>query len=102
MIGEGIVACYFKDDDGETHASCTKMTCAPMSEYILGMQEKEKFTPKHKRSTCHKDDEEAALTFEDRRRKLTINHDPKMLFPVLNINLGVNVQPCNATFKNVT
>ena len=45
--------------------------------------------PKDKCSTCKIDDEEAVLTFDDRCRNVTIKHDPKMLFPVLNVNLVI-------------
>ena len=60
-----------------------------MAPQWLGMQDREKGIPKDKRCRCEMDDEEAMLYFDERRRKVTIKHDPKMLVPVLNINPGI-------------
>ena len=58
--------------------------------------------PIENRSTCNIDDEKAMLCFDNCRRKVPIKHDPKMLFPVLNGNLGAkHYQTFNASFCNV-
>ena len=108
IIVEGIAVCSFKDDNSETRTLNIKIACPPMSKYRLmasqwlGIQEKDKGAPKDKRSTCRVYDEEAVLTFDDRRRKVTIKYDPKMLVPVLNINPGVkHFQSFNVAFNNI-
>ena len=53
------------------------------------MQDKEQGMPKYKRSRCKLDDEEVMLYLDERRRKVTIKHDPKILVPVSNVNPGI-------------
>ena len=66
------------------------------------MQDREKGTPKDKRCRCEMDNEEAALHFNERCRKVTIKHDPKMLAPVLNINPRIKTfQSFNVVFSNI-
>ena len=108
IIGEGIAAYSLKDDNGEPYLLYTKMAYAPNSKYRLmapqwlGMQDKEQGVPKEKRCRCELDDEEAVLYLDERKRKVTIKHDPKMLVPVLNVNLGIkNFESFNVAFHNV-
>ena len=55
----------------------------------LGMQDKERGVPKEKRCRFELDDKEAVLHLDERKRKVTIKHDLKMLVPVLNVNQGI-------------
>ena len=65
------------------------------------MQDKERGVPKDKRCRCELDDEEAALFLDERKRKVTMKHDPKMLVPALNLNLGIkNFASFNVAFHN--
>ena len=108
IIGEGIAAYSIKDDNGDDYTIFTKMSYAPSSKYRLmapqwlGMQDKERGIPKEKRSRCELDDEEAVLILDERRRRVIIKHDPKMLVPVLNVNPGIkNYQSFDVAFHNV-
>ena len=68
----------------------------------LGMQEKERCALKEKQSDCHINDKEAILACDERRRRATTKHDPRMLVPVLNTNSGIKNFECfNATFGNM-
>ena len=58
--------------------------------------------PKDKRCRCELDDEEAVLCVDERRRKVTIKHGPKMLVPVINVNPGIKkFQSFNVAFNNI-
>ena len=66
------------------------------------MQDREKGTPKDKHHRCKMDNKEAVLHFDERRRKVTIKHNPKILAPVLNVNPGIkNFQSFNVAFSNI-
>ena len=72
IVGEGIAVCTMKDDDGENHTLHTRMAYALSSKYRcmapkwLGIKDKEKGTPKYKRSRCELDDEEVMLYLDER------------------------------------
>ena len=108
IVGEGIAACAFKDDNEESYASCAKIAYSPQSEHNLiapqqlGIQDREKGTIKNKHCRCELDNKEAALYFDEHCCRVTIKHDPKMLILALNINPGIkNFQPFNISFNNV-
>ena len=108
IIGEGIATCKLKDGNGDLFIVLTKMACAPqtkfrlMSPQWLGIQDKERGMPKDKRCRCEMDEEEKILCLDERQRTGTIEHDPNMLVPVLNVNPGVkNFQSFNVAFNNI-
>ena len=91
---EGVATCIIRDENGELHELHAKMARAPLNKFHLmdpqwlGMHERDRGVPKENRSKCDIDDEEVVLTFDGRRRKATIQNDPKMLVPVTNKKLG--------------
>ena len=57
---------------------------------------------KEKRSYCHIINEEAILVHHERQRKSTVNHDPRMLVQVLNMNAGIHTfESFNVAFVNM-
>lgn len=74
-----------------------------MSPQWLGLKEKKHDVLKDKRSQCKIDDEEAMLLFYQRTRRFTIKHDPKMLVPILTVNLGIkNYRSFSTAFCSIT
>ena len=61
-----------------------------MSPQWLGIQERKQGVPKDRCSQCKIDDEEAALLFDNIKRRVTVKHDPKMIVPVLRENPSIN------------
>ena len=53
------------------------------------MKDKDQSMPKDKCIRFELDDEEAVLYLDERRRKITIKYDPKILVPALNFNPGI-------------
>ena len=108
IIREGIVAYSIIDNNSNDYTIFTKMPYTPLSKYRLmalywlGMQDKEWGIPKEKCSRYELDDEKVVLILDEHRRWVTIKHNPKMLVPVLNVNLGIkNFQSFNVAFHNV-
>ena len=68
----------------------------------IGLQEKSAGKPKDLRSTCQINDEDATITLEDRKKTVTIKHDPTILVPALNVNPGIrNYQYFSASFFSI-
>ena len=66
------------------------------------MQDKEQGMPKDKLSRCELDGEEVMLYLDERRRKFTFKHNPKILVPVLNVKSEVrNYQEFAKAFCSV-
>ena len=66
-----------------------QVNIAQMSHQWLGIQERKQGVPNEKCSQCKIDDEEAVLLFDNRSRRVTVKHDPKMLVPVLTVNPSI-------------
>ena len=65
------------------------------------MQDKEHGVPKDKCCWHELDDEESVLFLDKCKRKVTMKYDPKMLVPVLNVNIGIkNFASFNVAFLN--
>ena len=70
-----------------------------MSPQWLGIQERKQSVPTKKRSLCKIDDEEAILLFDKRTKRVNVKNNPKMLVPVLTVNLGIkNYQSFSTAF----
>ena len=58
--------------------------------------------PKDLRSTFHISDEDATIMLDDRKKNVTVNHDPAMIVPVLNANPVIfNYQDFLASFCTI-
>ena len=108
IIGEGIAAHTFKDDTGELCTIKTHVTYAPSSKYRLmspqwlGIQETKQGVPKEKCFQWNIEDEDAVLLFDNRSRRVTVKHDPKLLVPDLTVNPGIkNYQSFSLAFFSV-
>ena len=95
IISKGLIVHILKNNNGKPYTLQTKMTYSSLSKFRLmalqqlGTQEKDHVILKEKQFKYNINNEEVVLLFSDYQHKVIIKHNPEMLVPILNINLGI-------------